>query len=82
MFSNKIERFVKDINGIPIKLGRVSGPQIELRGTSNTTSGDGNTILKMFVIEDTKMQFKFPTQANLDRPVELQDWNRFWTGEF
>ena len=56
--------------------------QIELRGTSNTTSGDGNTILKMFVIEDTKMQFKFPTQANLDRPVELQDWNRFWTGEF
>ena len=82
VFSNKIERFVKDINGIPIKLGRVSGPQIELRGTSNTTSGDGNTILKMFVIEDTKMQFKFPTQANLDRPVELQDWNRFWTGEF
>lgn len=78
VFAEKIQRFTKYINGKQIKLGRPIGRQIELHGISDTTSGDGNSIVKEFLLDGTKLAFKFPTQANISRPIDERDWNRFW----
>jgi hypothetical protein len=78
VFAEKIKRFTTYRNGRQIKLGRVFGRQIELHGISNTTSGDGNSIVKEFLLDGSKLKFKFPTQANISRPIDERDWNRFW----
>lgn len=80
VFAEKIQRFTKYINGRQIKLGRAIGRQIELHGISDTTSGDGNTVVKEFLLDGSKLAFKFPTQANIARPIHESDWNRFWIG--
>jgi hypothetical protein len=78
VFAARIERFVKYVHGVPVKCGRASGPQIELHGCSATTSGDGNAVHKKFILDGTTVTGWFPTQANLSRPVQERDWNRFW----
>ena len=78
VFASKIRRYTKYLYGIPIKLGKASGKQIQIYGCSNTTSGDGNAVSKEFNLDNTKIKFKFPTQENLNRPIKSFDWNRFW----
>ena len=81
VFAEKIQRFTKYVNGRQIKLGRATGRHIELRGISKTTSGDGNSITKEFLLDGSKVAFKIPTQANISRPIDERDWNRFWMEE-
>jgi hypothetical protein len=78
VFATRIERFVKYVHGVPVKCGRATGPQIELRGCSATTSGDGNSVHKEFILDTKLVLGTFPTQANISRPVQERDWNRFW----
>lgn len=79
VFAEKIERYVEYVDGLPIKMGRVYGPQIKFIGYSSTTGGDGNSIRKDFPLNDSQISCFFPTQANIQRPIKKNDWNRFWT---
>jgi hypothetical protein len=78
VFAARIERSVEYVHGVAVKCGRATGPQIELHGCSATTSGDGNAVHKKFILDATSVTGWFPTQANLSRPVQERDWNRFW----
>ena len=78
VFASRIERFVQYIHGVPFKCGCVSRSQIELHGYSGTTSGDGNPVHKNFILDGTTVTGYFPTQANIRRPIQERDWNRFW----
>jgi hypothetical protein len=78
VFAARIERFTKYVHGVPIKCGTARGPQIELHGYSGTTSGDGNPVHKNFILDGTTVTGYFPTQANIHRPIQERDWNRFW----
>ena len=72
-FAESIER-----SGTVLKLGRATGKQIELHGTSSTCSGDGNAIDKEFEIDDKMITCEFPTIMKIACPIKNRDWNRCW----
>lgn len=71
-FGSKIKRY----NVKNIKFGTISkNSQLILHGTSNTTSGDGNTIN----ISYKNINIICPTEQYISCSIKEKDWCRFWT---
>jgi hypothetical protein len=70
-------RFTRECYGEQLKFGTASNNQLILKGICNTCSGDGNTER----VTIAGIPVLMPTLQDLDGPIELDDWNRFWIAD-
>lgn len=68
-------RYTRECFGKQLKFGTGDSTQLKLLGTSNTTSGDGNTIR----VKCEGVEVDIPQQQFLKGSINPIDWNRFWT---
>ena len=76
-FGGKINRFTKKCENRIYKYGTINNnlSKLKLYGTSNTTSGDGNSIKKNI----NNINIYIPTEQFIKSSVKKKDYNRYWT---
>lgn len=80
-FSSDIKRQTINVNGVPIKVGKINSNSLTIHGYSLTSSGDafGETedTNKEFTIGTKKFTLRAPTIETITSVKDI-DYNRFW----